>query len=73
MVGQAVERHPELAKEIVQRGHEATGHGQTWEPQYSMTPEQERAGYARGRDDLYGELYDAVLLNHQLRSRWQQR
>ncbi len=45
MVGQAVERHPELAKEIVQRGHEAAGHGQTWEPQYSMTPEQERAGY----------------------------
>src|SRR5882672_8794210 len=45
MVGQAVERHPELAKEIVERGHEAAGHGQTWEPQYSMTPEQERAGY----------------------------
>jgi len=45
MVGQAVERHPELAKEIVDRGHEAAGHGQTWEPQYSMTPEQERAGY----------------------------
>ena len=29
MVGQAVERHPELAKEIVDRGHEASGHGQT--------------------------------------------
>src|ERR1700704_6543629 len=42
MVGQAVERHPQLAKEIVERGHEAAGHGQTWEPQYSMTPEQER-------------------------------
>jgi len=28
MVGQAVEKHPELAKEIVQRGHEAAGHGQ---------------------------------------------
>src|SRR6266853_313460 len=25
MVGQAVERHPELAKEIVERGHEASG------------------------------------------------
>src|SRR5437868_3411455 len=32
MVGQAVEKHPELAKEIVARGHEAAGHGQTWEP-----------------------------------------
>ena len=46
MVGQEVERNTELAKEIVDRGHEATGHGQTWEPQYSMTPEQERAGFA---------------------------
>src|SRR5438270_652905 len=45
MVGAAVEKHPELASEIVQRGHEATGHGQTWTPQYSMTPEEERRGY----------------------------
>src|SRR4030081_3552453 len=29
MVGAAVERNPQLAKEIVQRGHEAAGHGQT--------------------------------------------
>jgi len=50
MVGQAVERHPELAKEIVQRGHEAAGHGQTWEPQYSMTADQERAGYQASCD-----------------------
>src|SRR5205807_10376783 len=27
MVGAAVDLHPALAKEIVQRGHEATGHG----------------------------------------------
>src|SRR6202163_2383692 len=52
MVGQAVERHPELAKEIVDRGHEASGHGQTWEPQYSMTPEQERAGYQASIDTI---------------------
>ncbi|MDF2696997.1 MAG: Polysaccharide deacetylase, partial [Labilithrix sp.] len=45
MVGQAVERHPALAREIVQRGHEAAAHGQTWTPQYSMTPEEERASY----------------------------
>jgi len=45
MVGQAVERNPGLAKEIVDRGHEAAAHGQTWAPQYSMTPEEERAGY----------------------------
>ncbi len=52
MVGQAVERHPKLAKEIVERGHEASGHGQTWEPQYPMTPEQERAGYQASIDTI---------------------
>src|SRR5258705_1517628 len=45
MVGAAVERNPQLAKEIVERGHEAAGHGQTWTPQFSMTPEKERTSY----------------------------
>jgi peptidoglycan/xylan/chitin deacetylase (PgdA/CDA1 family) len=45
MVGTAVDLHPALAKEIVQRGHEASGHGQTWAAQYSLTPEQERESY----------------------------
>lgn len=29
MVGRAVELNPELAKEVVARGHEASGHGHT--------------------------------------------
>ena len=45
MVGLAVEKNPALAKEIVQRGHEAAAHGQTWSPIYANTPEQERASY----------------------------
>ena len=45
MVGKAVEKNPQLAKEIVQRGHEAAAHGYTWAPQYSMTPAQEKAEY----------------------------
>ena len=45
MVGLAVEKSPALAKEIVQRGHEAAAHGQTWSPIYASTPEQERASY----------------------------
>lgn len=45
MVGAAVEKNPQLAKEIVERGHEASGHGQTWSAQYSMTAEEERASY----------------------------
>jgi peptidoglycan/xylan/chitin deacetylase (PgdA/CDA1 family) len=45
MVGQAVERHPALAKEIVQRGHEAAAHGQTWSPVYTLSREEERTSY----------------------------
>jgi peptidoglycan/xylan/chitin deacetylase (PgdA/CDA1 family) len=45
MVGATVDLHPALAKEIVQRGHEASGHGQTWAAQFSMTPEQQRESY----------------------------
>jgi peptidoglycan/xylan/chitin deacetylase (PgdA/CDA1 family) len=45
MVGMAVEKHPVLAKEIVQRGHEPAAHSHTWEPIYSKTPDEERALY----------------------------
>ena len=45
MVGATVDLHPALGKEIVERGHEASGHGQTWAPEYSMTPEEERESY----------------------------
>lgn len=45
MVGAAVDLNPALAREVVQRGHEAAAHGQTWTPQFSMTREEERASY----------------------------
>lgn len=45
MVGQAVDRHPELAREIVSRGHEAAAHGQTWAPQYVMSRAEEKVSY----------------------------
>ena len=45
MVGAAVDRNPELAREIVDRGHEAAAHGQSWTPQHSMSADQERAAY----------------------------
>src|ERR1700693_1257988 len=54
MVAAAVEKHPTLAKEIVQRGHEPSGHGQTWTPQYSMTPEQERKSYKDSATTIEG-------------------
>ncbi len=37
MVGEAAQRHPELAREIVARGHEASGHGPRWSSQYAET------------------------------------
>lgn len=45
MVGKAVELQPDLAREVVKRGHEAAAHGQTWTPQFSMTPDEERQSY----------------------------
>ncbi|MEH3118845.1 MAG: polysaccharide deacetylase family protein [Methylorubrum populi] len=43
MIGRAVDKAPDLAREIVRRGHEAAAHGRTWENSYSLAPEAERA------------------------------
>ncbi|WP_433286580.1 polysaccharide deacetylase family protein [Pseudonocardia sp. CA-142604] len=42
MIGQAVDKAPDLAQEVVRRGHEAAAHGRTWEPSYNLDPEAER-------------------------------
>jgi hypothetical protein len=42
MIGQAVEKAPDLAREIVRRGHEAAAHGRTWENSYFLDPDAER-------------------------------
>ncbi|MGM9482935.1 polysaccharide deacetylase family protein [Roseateles sp. NT4] len=42
MVAKAVEREPELAREIVERGHEAAAHGFEWAPQYNLPEADER-------------------------------
>lgn len=41
MVGAAVLKSPELAREIVRRGHEAAAHGMDWRPQHSMSRAEE--------------------------------
>ena len=48
MVGGAVVRNPKLAREIVERGHEAAAHGMTWESQYALPRDQEKAFVAAG-------------------------
>src|SRR5882724_11796659 len=42
MIGQAVEKRPDLAQEIVRRGHETAAHGRTWENSYAMGADAER-------------------------------
>jgi len=42
MIGEAVRKHPALARDIVQRGHEAAGHGPRWSSQYAMSRPEER-------------------------------
>jgi peptidoglycan/xylan/chitin deacetylase (PgdA/CDA1 family) len=42
MVGSAVIKNADLAKEIVARGHEAAAHGMDWTTQYSMAYETEK-------------------------------
>lgn len=42
MVGAAVLKNPALAKEIVERGHEAAAHGMNWSSEYAMSYEDEK-------------------------------
>ena len=48
MIGQAVDKAPDLAKEIVRRGHEAAAHGRTWENSYFLDADAERRFIADG-------------------------
>ncbi|KUZ40690.1 polysaccharide deacetylase [Burkholderia territorii] len=50
MIGEAARRHPELAREIVSRGHEAAAHGPTWRSQFAMSRDDERRFLTEARD-----------------------
>jgi peptidoglycan/xylan/chitin deacetylase (PgdA/CDA1 family) len=52
MIGEAVDKHPELAREIVRRGHEAAGHGRRWANQYLLPPDEERAWIRSGVESI---------------------
>lgn len=52
MVGAAVLKNPELAKEIVSRGHEAAAHGMNWSSQYNMSYKDEKAFIKDGTDAI---------------------
>jgi peptidoglycan/xylan/chitin deacetylase (PgdA/CDA1 family) len=46
MIGDAVRRHPDVAAEIVRRGHEAGAHGRKWQRQYQLDRDAEKAWIA---------------------------
>lgn len=52
MVGGAVLKNPRLAKEIVQRGHEAAAHGMNWATQYTMPYTEEKKFIKDGVDAI---------------------
>jgi peptidoglycan/xylan/chitin deacetylase (PgdA/CDA1 family) len=42
MIGKAIEQAPELAQEIVRRGHEAAAHGRIWSNSYNLSRDEEK-------------------------------
>jgi peptidoglycan/xylan/chitin deacetylase (PgdA/CDA1 family) len=42
MIGKAVETSPDLAREIVRRGHEAAAHGRVWDNSYQLSRDEEK-------------------------------
>ncbi len=52
MVGTAVLKNPALAKEIVERGHEAAAHGMGWSSQYNLPYEEEKKFIKDGVDAI---------------------
>jgi peptidoglycan/xylan/chitin deacetylase (PgdA/CDA1 family) len=53
MTGQAVDKAPDLAREIVRRGHEAGAHGRTWQNSYFLDPDAERRFIADGVESIH--------------------
>src|ERR1700722_8853508 len=52
MIGQAVDKAPDLAREIVKRGHEVAAHGRTWENSYALDADAERRFIADGVESI---------------------
>lgn len=50
--GLALERNPQVAREIVRRGHEPAGHGYRWEESHKMTRDQERHSIHKAVDAM---------------------
>jgi peptidoglycan/xylan/chitin deacetylase (PgdA/CDA1 family) len=63
MVGAAVLKNPGLAKQIVERGHEAAAHGMNWSAQYDMTYQQEK-DFIKSGADAVKQVTGATVLGY---------
>jgi peptidoglycan/xylan/chitin deacetylase (PgdA/CDA1 family) len=52
MIGKAIEQAPDLAQEIVRRGHEAAAHGQVWTNSYNLPRDAEKRFIAESADTI---------------------
>lgn len=52
MIGEAVDKSPELVHKIVQHGHECAAHGRHWSNQYTMSSLDERAWIKSSVDSI---------------------
>jgi peptidoglycan/xylan/chitin deacetylase (PgdA/CDA1 family) len=50
MIAKAVQNAPDLAQEIVRRGHEAAAHGRNWQNSYFLPREEEKRFIADSQD-----------------------
>lgn len=53
MIGEAVDKAPDLAREIVRRGHEAGAHGRAWQNSYTLDPDAERRFIVDGMESIH--------------------
>lgn len=62
-IAEAARHSPELAREIVKRGHEIAGHGLNWTPQYTMSYEEEKK-FIKDSVDLIKEITGQTTLGY---------
>src|SRR4051812_5991403 len=53
MIGKAVETSPDLAQEIVRRGHEAAAHGRVWDNSYQLARDEEKRFIADSAETIH--------------------
>ena len=53
MIGEAIKNSPDLAREIVRRGHEAAAHGVTWSNSYNLSRSDEKRFIAESAEIIH--------------------